>query len=910
MAAGRTVRVEFPLAGVDRSLGFQKQPPYTTPDALNVRARDQQDGRRIGATRPGLIKADPTVLGGGSPIRLLNAVNVVPDATALTHRNEFVDSFTDPSASPPEPHQEYGHYFGYGTFFPGLPFFADNITHTGRPGLFVNQGRTGTYGLWLETFEPPILKTEGSSVQFGVRTHPFTTPTVTTPIYCDTIRLYLTTDAVVAAAADGFFFFDRTSLSLPERNARFTGFVITLVRSDHPFLRNRIEDPYDVLQDNLPHHRKREVQGLYQLRIDEVRGGIVTTPRLLTVDGVSGGDLPGQALPQRLTATLVYGVRGLRSEPTLRIEYDGESTAALTVSESVAADINRFGFSMSNNLDMNIPYGYQTYLMESSLSWSSAASTFEKPQNLLIAGSLGRIYARDDDLVMRLRDPLSPVNITTDHNVPSAPWLQKLYISDYDRVTEGSCGLNSSVPFVGGVTIDFDDLNIDANDHVLVLYDTPDPETQSGSYDFTLIGGTITLTNYPRGDPVANGFTVDIPDGEAKYRVERAPKIYDPTRPGVTSATEDDDIQSVSKLHKWVATAGLIPAGCPILVGWLGRAVLAGPSYAPHAWWMSRSMVWTDFDIGLPADDIGRAFADSTFDRGSIGRPITAVVPHTEDYLIFGSAEDSHVFVGDPGRNGYMDFVAPVGFVSHDAWAHDPAGRLLFLSREGLFVMPAGRGQPAMFSKRRMPRELLEIDSANTEVVVAYDARDSVFHIFLKPHSSATASMWTVDLETLAIWPGRLASSDFQPTVAFDYRAFKASDSDLILGCLDGGLRRFQRDGALGLDDGSTFEQYAWVGPLNLSPDGDQEGVVLEVSAILSQGSGAISWTLHVGDSAAAALAADAIDGGTFLAGQNIRARPRAKAMVAFIRLSATAGTAWGLEHLTMRGRPAGRRRP
>jgi hypothetical protein len=64
------VDVKWPLLGISRRLGFQSQPSYTCPDALNVRNDDVFERRLRGGSRPGLVQvlppktgtaADPTV---------------------------------------------------------------------------------------------------------------------------------------------------------------------------------------------------------------------------------------------------------------------------------------------------------------------------------------------------------------------------------------------------------------------------------------------------------------------------------------------------------------------------------------------------------------------------------------------------------------------------------------------------------------------------------------------------------------------------------------------------------------------------------------------------------------------------------------------------------------------------------
>ena len=75
---GKIAQIQFPLAGLDRRLGVQSQPPYTTPDACNVRPIDSLENRARGGSRPGLSRAYPTNL-GGYPIQLMTDVTYVRD---------------------------------------------------------------------------------------------------------------------------------------------------------------------------------------------------------------------------------------------------------------------------------------------------------------------------------------------------------------------------------------------------------------------------------------------------------------------------------------------------------------------------------------------------------------------------------------------------------------------------------------------------------------------------------------------------------------------------------------------------------------------------------------------------------------------------------------------------------------
>jgi hypothetical protein len=66
-----TKRVIFPIGGLNRSLAFQSQPPYTTCDCLNVWPTDFKTGRKRGARRPPLVGVGTTgYVSGISEVRV------------------------------------------------------------------------------------------------------------------------------------------------------------------------------------------------------------------------------------------------------------------------------------------------------------------------------------------------------------------------------------------------------------------------------------------------------------------------------------------------------------------------------------------------------------------------------------------------------------------------------------------------------------------------------------------------------------------------------------------------------------------------------------------------------------------------------------------------------------------------
>jgi hypothetical protein len=72
----RQIDLQFPFGGLNRATAYQQQPPYTSPDLLNVRSVDIYDNRERGCTRPGLIESHIDNL--GDSVRLLTVMTTNP----------------------------------------------------------------------------------------------------------------------------------------------------------------------------------------------------------------------------------------------------------------------------------------------------------------------------------------------------------------------------------------------------------------------------------------------------------------------------------------------------------------------------------------------------------------------------------------------------------------------------------------------------------------------------------------------------------------------------------------------------------------------------------------------------------------------------------------------------------------
>jgi hypothetical protein len=408
----------------------------------------------------------------------------------------------------------------------------------------------------------------------------------------------------------------------------------------------------------------------------------------------------------------------------------------------------------------------------------------------------------------------------------------------------------------------------------------------------SVVTTTITLANYEGPDST----------GGVKFRVERAPKVFDPVAGTLANWATDSAIK------------GSVPAGCRILVVWGDRIVVANAKYAPHAYFMCRKR--DPFDWDFSQDDAEAAVAGVSGLAGQPSDPITALIPHTDDCLILGCTTSMYVMRGDPGAGGGQidQLTNKIGVVDKGAWCHapNPTGgveALVFLSRDGLYAMSAECGSaPESISRQPLPEELLNIDRTAKTVLLAYDVRYRGIQIWVTDNASAAVTHFWFDWEQKSFWP-QTHETDHEPTAIFSRRD-NASDYSQVMVCgRDGYVRRFQHN--LDQDDGEDFSSYIVYGPLKLARSQRSEGKIVELDGEPAAGSGDIDYEIRVGVTAETALNASAQASGSWnTAGLNPTHNPTAGgAFMTFKLLNGETNAGWAIESISMLLAETGRRR-
>jgi hypothetical protein len=354
-------------------------------------------------------------------------------------------------------------------------------------------------------------------------------------------------------------------------------------------------------------------------------------------------------------------------------------------------------------------------------------------------------------------------------------------------------------------------------------------------------------------------------------------------------------------VQTWAATAGTLPVdeddNTPRLIcTWRGRTVLSGLLKDAQNWFMSAVSDPHDFDYAPDQPSPTQAVAGNNSSLGLIGDVITALIPYTDDVLIFGGDHTLYLMRGDPMAGGSIDLVSnTVGVAWGEAWAQDPFGNVYFFANNPAIYRFVPGQQPVRISQA-VERLLRDVDTGNSVIRLLWDDKFQGLHVFVtNADEPAAATHFFWEARANAWWTEVFAEDAHNPLCCCTFDGNTPTDRTALLGAWDGYVRHF--DPAAADDDGTPVDSEVWVGPL-LTKDLD-EVLLKDMQPVLGEDSGDVEFAVHVGRTAEEALASAAVVTGTWSAGRNLTTMVRRAGHAVYIKL--TSSNKWALEAIRCR---------
>lgn len=315
----------------------------------------------------------------------------------------------------------------------------------------------------------------------------------------------------------------------------------------------------------------------------------------------------------------------------------------------------------------------------------------------------------------------------------------------------------------------------------------------------------------------------------------------------------------------WTASAGTFPVAnstqYPRLIeNWRGRIMLSGIVGDPDNVFAAKQDDPTDFNTAATDDQAAFAFNSTE----GLGRPpdiVNTMIPISDDNLVIGCDHLTMIVSGDPRHGGRMDLLSnEVGMVWGRPWCRDPWGVTYFMSSRGhvhRLTRTGGINQTSL--SRPIDRILEDIDFANTIVRMAFDVVERGMYLILTPLATNLPTRHFF-YDGQGWFPDRFRKTDHNPRVVYLFDGDDTNDRVLLAGCNDGYVRYFEQ-GAWD-DDGQPVESYCYVGPW-------KDALLKELRLFMPQDEGFVNWSVHVGESAEAALRSTATLDGLSAPGRN-----------------------------------------
>lgn len=990
MPDDKLLDLRFPIGGLDRSKAFARQPGLTAFDMLNVRPQSTIADRERGGRRPGV--AEQYSLAGvlNTPVRLLNQVRYISRSGEASHGHTFADlgfwsaktfdGYVRPQTT--EGGTDGADYSNGDSFqlWPGDIYPHNDMAFVGNNFLFTqdddstivyssamahaplepfDESQPYTFTIRLIPQPPTSVEQQGGEQGFPPRWDAW----YTLFLFMDESDPNVAQDGV--ALEFGLKFnhpLDGNNDPRNEYRTRWRQWVGgSLMASNSPGPDHSwhfIEDVLGVEFATLTITCTPETSGgPFEVRHTLDTIGNTTSASFITV--AIGGGKKGFGMGLNYDGDR-SGVppfsqhdRGvyLNNFTINYKEHDGTSEdEGVNINKLVAGAAGRL-WREDAEFNLMLPVPPPSDAVEIS------DGSQENNQQLMSVEYTGKLFIADSELVGTYTDGVIN-NVST--ALPGSTELSEITTATLINWTTEGVRIDDHIVTITGRGTDNTLHRQDvAVYNILSIKDDPagNPNAilELGTFPQPLSGNSPAARVVREAEIGANTSHVGI-----TFRVERCGKVYDPATDLVTKWIQYDwavalDGDETTFDFSWLSEVaypgtaddgqtpqvvgdddgpkGSIFAGAPIVATFLDRIWLAGYPENPNAIVASRKGDPYDWDFRSDGTDLSAAIGVGAGLAGKITQAITALIPVTDDYMLIATHGQLYRMLGDPSFGGTIDVVSlTVGVIDRFAWARGPQGETVFLSTDGLYILdPGAQSYPVRWSKKLMPRELININPRANAVSMGYDQQQEGFSIFITNKGDLTKEHWFVDYDTKGFFPEKRSYDSIDPWVTLEWLR-DSGELKMITGSAGGfgtGQIHYYDDGlftdlGIGGDPDAPggvvpIENYVYFGPFILA-DAYYEGMISEIIAKFPESlptafpstppeTRTMTYSVAVGDTAEQAVDR-AVNGifqetGLFGAKSNPKARVRVRGCYAVIKIESD-GSPWAMETITAVTRKAG----
>ena len=890
MPRTRFSTIRFPVGGLNRRQGYQEQPPYTTPDCLNVRPEDPAEGRERGGSRPGL-SVPFNVARTPSAAITPNSMNYAAgtDRTTVVCPN---NTFTQANDGMQITFATSGEVYDIAsiTSHTTAVIVGDcsaeagtfTIASTGAMGLYGNRVVRAIADTTI--FGEPAPAIESDNFQYTKQT------------FLRNVGMWgdWVTNIESGGARVGAY------MQPPSTGATYALVSPLTLASGEPYsivFKRRVDDPGSV--SLLVCSSDLSVSNYIRLRFTKHLAGIVQLQVFTRVNPAAES-----------AATTTTFTHPANDAFKVSISFSGSD---VTVSAGPLDDSETWGTTTQTRA--TFPDDYIYLRMDGTATTSPLIQSFEvsyfvvgsvapRRSNIIACG--GKLYESNGAVLVETASPTASntPKLASDRTIAHTKRSDRIYFADHGiirrenqkssayRVTFASSNRLTFPTYQrSGVEVDLGqtdpaEMALSTNryhDAILVMPTSTDI-AQARMLGVYSIDSVVSASSYITVSP-AHG----LASGTADYRITRCPKYFDPIA-GTMSRWLADEYDASDAQYATQAFKGVMPLGCPLIARYRDRIFLGGADSDPHVWYASRQSDPHDWNVS--DTDSGAAVAGTAAGLGEIADPLTAIIAHTDDYIMFSSAKSMWLLRGDPAAGGSMDPISQsVGVLMRNAFCMTPDATIVFLSNHGLYAIPSGgpttaggAAYPVLLSDA-VPKELTAIAPSQWNAAMTFDVADNGIHLFLT-NQWGYGNHWWIDWANKSFWPVKHQTN--HAPVALGVSVDSSIEGSLVLlGGRDGYVRRY--DPSSLTDDGETIESSILYGPIQIGPSG-RSGILHELNARMGTFSGDVDWSVFCANAPEEAVRMateedSAVGSGTWGPGANYSDRVRGHGKAAVIRV-------------------------